>query len=785
MWRAARWLLAGLAFAAGFLAGGHLVRLDRIVTARFEGRRFQVPSRVLSAPTILYPGLDWQRVGLRERLKRLGYREEEPARSFESMQLSPGQQAWTERAVRVHLRGFAHPSRPEPPRDILLRLDGSRIEEIHEVGSGRALGAVLLEPELVGSYYGPHREQRDLVRLPEVPRHLVDAVLAVEDQRFASHHGIDLRRVAGAALANLRAGAIRQGGSTLTQQLAKNFFLTPERTLERKLEEAAMALIIEARYGKDDILESYLNEIYLGQRGSTAVHGVGEAAALYFGKPARHLTSAESALIAAIIQSPNGTSPFRDPERAVERRNLVLDLMHEQGRLDAATYRQARDEPLRLSPRSEEARLARYFLDVLRHQLPRAYDVTTLTSVGLRIYSTLDLRMQRIAVEALTRGLEGLESHYPPLRRDDSARQLQGCLVALRPQTGEILALVGGRSYGASQFDRCTQARRPAGSAFKPFVYAAALEASGGGPTITLASQLDDGPLRLDLPTGPWRPENFDRKFHGIVSVREAVERSLNVATARLAQDVGIEKVAGMARRLGIESPLPPVPSLALGVAEVSPLELARAYATLANGGVRPEIRAFEDLVDSQGNTVARRDIEFRRTLDGGTAYLVTSLLEGVVERGTGFAVRRAGLEGPIAGKTGTSDDERDAWFVGFTPELVVVVWVGFDDPQSLGLTAGRAAVPIWTDFVQQVTGGRIRGAFLPPGDVVALEIEPVSGALARPGCPSQRAEYFLVGTEPTRTCPSDWAEPEPTWRRGRETESLRDALLRWLDEVL
>jgi penicillin-binding protein 1B len=769
----------------GFYVGGHLVRLDRIVTARFEGQRFRVPSRVLSAPTILYPGLDWKRIGLRDLLKRLGYREEPASGRLRDMELALGHQAWRADAARVHLRGFDHPSRPELPRDILFRFDGPTIEEIREVPSGRFLGAVLLEPELVGSYYGPSREQRDLVRLVSVPQHLVDAVLAVEDQRFHGHHGIDFRRVVGALIANVKARSIRQGGSTLTQQLAKNFFLTPERTVARKLEEAAMALLIEARYDKDEILEAYLNEIYLGQRGSTAVHGVGEAARLYFGKPAAHLTAAESALMAAIIQSPNGISPFREPEKAVERRNLVLALMHQQGRLGAAALREARDEPLHLAPRTSEMRQARYFLDALRRQLPEVYDADTLTSEGLRIYSTLDFRLQHLAVEVLVEGLEKLEARHPKLRREDPARRLQGCVVALRPQTGEILALVGGRSYGVSQFDRCTQARRPPGSAFKLFVYAAALEPRSGGPTITLASQLDDTPLRIDLPTGSWEPENFDKEFQGRVSVREAIERSLNVATARLAQDAGIEWVADVARRLGVESPLPLVPSLALGVADLSPLEIARAYATIAGGGIRPEIRTFEDLVGASGNTVGRRDIEFRRVLDSGTAYLVTSLLEGVVERGTAYAVRRSGLVGPVAGKTGTSDGERDAWFVGFTPELVVVVWVGFDEPQSLGLASSRVAVPIWTRFVNEATGGRIRGAFLPPPDVIRVDIEPNTGAVAKAGCPVSREEWFLSGTEPTHTCPTGWAEREPAWEWDREGESLRDALLRWLEEVL
>jgi penicillin-binding protein 1B len=727
-----------------------VLRLDRIVVARFEGQRFRVPSRVLSAPTILYPGLDWKRLDLRETLLRLGYRE----RPGEA-QLPVGTFSWKGPRLRVHLRAFDHPSRAEPPREIAIRLSGRSIEQIRELPRGRETGAVLLEPELVGAYYGPNREQRDLVRLGDVPRHLVDAILAVEDRRFESHHGLDPRRIVAALLANLRAGGIRQGGSTLTQQLVKNFFLTPERTLRRKLQEAVMALLVEARYDKDAILEAYLNEIYLGQRGATAVHGVGEAARFYFGKDPRDLSVGESALIAAIIQSPNRISPHRDPVRAAERRNLVLELMRAQGRIDEETHQRERDESLRVAAVTPEQGQTRYFLDALRRQLPEVYDREILSAEGLRIYSTLDRRFQASAARALREGLEAIEASRPELISDDPLRRLQGCIVAMRPQTGEVLALVGGRNYGHSQFDRCSQARRPVGSVFKPVVYVAALEPVGGRPFITLADFLDDSPLEVKTVSGPWRPENYDREFRGRVSVREAIERSLNVPAARLGQLVGIDRVIEVAKRLGITSDLPRVPSLALGTAEISPLEIARAYATLANGGIRPSPHTFEDVVAMGGDTLERRTLRFERVLDPGTAFLVTSLLEGVVERGTAAGVRAMGLRGAIAAKTGTTDEERDLWFVGFTPELVAVVWVGFDEPRSIGVPSSRAALPIWVSFVKEVVGSQIRGVFLPPVDVRRVEIEPETGALALSGCPSRRTEFFLADTEPEKTCPS------------------------------
>jgi len=754
--RARRWLRAlglGIAaggFAAGFAAAGYAVRLDAIVRERFEGQRFRVPSRVYSAPAILYPGLDWKLVDLEGTLRRLGYR-----KVATTEELEPGRYLWSPSRLRIYLRAFAHPSRPEPAREVVLRLDGAQIDAVLELPSGQELGAVLLEPELIGAYYGPDREQRELVHLEGVPQHLVDAILSVEDQRFESHHGIDFRRIGGAMLANLRAGSIRQGGSTLTQQLVKNFFLTPERTVRRKLQEGAMALIVEARYGKREILQTYLNEIYFGQRGATAVHGVGEAARLYFGRPVADLGVAESALLAAIIQSPNGKSPYRDPERAVERRNLVLDLMHRQGRLSDAEHRAARQEPLRLATVTPDAGDARYYLDLLQRQLASTYPSDVLQSEGMRIYATLDRRAQRVAAVSLREGLEELEKRHPRLLAKDPRKALQGCIVALRPQTGEVMALVGGRDYATSQFDRCSQARRQLGSVFKPFVYVAALEPRPMGPVATLASFVDDSPLEIRTPSGPWRPVNFDHEFHGRVPLRMALEKSYNAATARLAQEVGIARVIDVARRMGIESDLPAVPSLALGSASVSPLEVARAYATLASGGVRPEVQALEDVVDEEGATLQRRRLRFERVLDPGTAFLATSLLEGVATRGTAAGLRSGGLRGPIAAKTGTTTGENDLWLVGYTPELVAVVWVGYDDPRSLGLPSSQGALPIWRRFVTELTGGVVRGAFRAPPGVETAEIDPESGALAGWGCPARRSEYFLAGTLPSTTCPS------------------------------
>ncbi len=743
-------VLLAVGFVGGLVSAHWLLGLDRIVRSRFDGRRFSVPSRVYAAPKVIYTGADWERLDLDGWLARTGYREQ-----TEAGPLAPGQYRRLPGRLRVHLRGFDHPELPERDRRIEFRLDAGRVREMRD-DKGHPVDVVALEPEQISAFYDEDREQRDLVAMADVPEHLVDAIYAIEDRRFEEHNGVDLRRIAGALLANLRAGGIREGGSTLTQQLVKNFFLTPERTIRRKLTEAVMALLVEARYSKPQILEAYLNEIYMGRRGSTAIHGVGEASRFFFGKRVPDLSVEESALLAAVIQSPNAMSPHRHPERAKKRRDLVLSQMEEQGRISPELAEKARARGLNLAAITLESGQDRYFLDLLQRQLPEVYHEDLLAVEGLRIYSTLDTALQRAAVEHLRKGLAALEKQLPAPKAAKGRKppQLQGCLMAMRPQTGEILALVGGRDYGTSQFDRCTQARRQAGSVFKPIVYATALSRASG-PAVTLASFVPDEPIEVATPSGPWRPLNFDRRYRGPVTVREALEDSLNVPAARLGQAVGIRRVVEMARKLGIESPLPAVPSLALGSAEVSPLEMATVYATFANGGLRPTPRSFTGLLDGQGIAQEQSPLAgSRRVLDAGTAYLTTSLLEGVVDRGTGAGIRSRGLRGPIAGKTGTTDDENDLWFVGFTPELVVVVWLGYDEPRKIGVPSSRGALPIWADYLAAISGGQVRGGFSRPREVESVEIDPMTGERALWGCPRSRPEYFLIGTAPVETCP-------------------------------
>ncbi|MGH7562660.1 MAG: transglycosylase domain-containing protein [Gemmatimonadales bacterium] len=585
-------------------------------------------------------------------------------------------------------------------------------------------------PLPLGTLNGSALEHRIPVALDDLPEHLIGAVLAVEDQRFFGHHGLDVRRIGGALIANVRAGAIRQGGSTITQQLSKNLFLSARRTPLRKLREMAHALVIEARYAKDAILEAYLNEIYLGQDGAGAIHGVGAAARFYFGKDARRLGVAEAALIAGMISAPNRYSPIRNPSLARQRRELVLDLMVAQQRLSAAAADRARRAslPSRARPtRTVEGRWFRDFVQATPNvRLPGR-------ARGVAVYTTLDATLQLAAERAVRAGLQSLR-----------APQAEAALVALDPRNGEILAMVGGHSYAVSQFNRATEARRQPGSAFKPIVALAALEPlRGRRPAFTLASVVDDEPLRVATPRGPWEPENYDRQFRGRVTLREAIEYSLNVPFARVGLAIGPDRIAETARRLGITSPMRAVPSLALGSSEVTLLELVRAHGALAAGGTLAHTRTI--LGEARpGKLLEQPDAPLpSRVADPAVAYLVTSALQGAVARGTGRALGDGRFEG-LAGKTGTSNDWRDAWFVAYTPSLVVGVWVGFDDGRSLRSSGASAALPIVGRFLDNADGDWEE--FEVPDGITEGWVR-LADAGWFDGCGER--EVFLEGTEP------------------------------------
>jgi penicillin-binding protein 1B len=516
----------------------------------------------------------------------------------------------------------------------------------------------------------------------------------------------------------------------------------------RKINEAWLSTVIEWRYPKPRILEAYLNEIYLGQRGALAVRGVGAAARSYFGKEPHQLTLGEAALLAGMTRAPNLYSPAANPGRARERRNVVLARMKELGMVSEASVAEAQGQPVVAKPAPPQ--FAAYFTDYLRREIEELGAGDISDTAGARLYSSLDMSLQRFAEAAVARGLDSLESRRPRLRRPNGDR-LQAVLIALDPRTGQVRALVGGRDYQASQFNRAIFARRQPGSAFKPFVYVAALSPERMKAVYTAATMVDDSPLTVQVGRAAWSPRNYEDRYEGQVMVRRALERSLNSAAVRVAQTVGFPPVIDTARALGVESPLAPVPALALGAFEVTPIELVRAYVAFANAGVRP--RGPTALVAAYEGDGSALDLDVpdpESPLTPPEAYLMTSLLESVVNSGTGTSARALGVPGALAGKTGTTNDGRDAWFVGYSPTLLTLVWVGFDTNEAHGLSGSEGALPIWSDFMKQALDlYPTVNAFAVPQGITFAEIDTTNGRIANRYCPAVARETFITGTEP------------------------------------
>ena len=733
-WRIAGLLLLGLAVAVIALAVHSAFAL-----ARFERAQAQQATFIYAAPQTLGLEVNVRLIDLAGTLTRLKYAETRGAPT------APGQFQRTPGRWDIHLR----PWEGAPAERVLVDLAGDRITRLRRDGQEARL--VTLEPEVLTSAGDRAGEDFRPVRLADAPPRLIGAVLAAEDHRFFEHHGLDPRGLLRAAWTNLRAGRVTQGGSTITQQLVKNRLLTPRRTYARKLNEAWLAALVEARYSKEEILEAYLNEIYLGQRGALALRGVGAAARAYFRKEVHQLTLAESALLAGMARAPNVYSPATNPERARDRRDVVLGRMRELGFINDADLAAARRAPVRVVTTAAPGQPAPYFTDQVRLELEQRFGEDAVVVPGARVFTSVDLVLQRLAETAVVRGLDRLETDAPRLHRRDPARRLQAALVALDPATGAVRALVGGRNYQTSQFNRATQARRQPGSAFKPFVYLAALRQRGGPPALTAASIVDDEPITLTTDNEqPWTPRNYGERFEGRVTVRRALEQSLNAATVRVALAAGLPAVVETARELGLGGGLRPVPALALGALDVTPLDLARAYAPFANGGLRVSgAWTVHTLQGRDGALVPLAPAGPVSVITPAEAYLITSLLEGVVQSGTGARVRGLGVTGSVAGKTGTTNDGRDAWFVGYTPGLLVAVWVGFDDNEPHGLPAADAAVPIWSDFVRQALAAYPTGDFTVPAGVVFADVDAMNGQRAGALCPVVAREVFLADTVP------------------------------------
>lgn len=749
------WVRYGLV-AALVLGVGTIVTLatyyagfSRLIDARLHGERERTLPRVYARPLALRQG---QAIGQQElisRLNDLGYaRRPEPE--------VPGEFAVEDTTIAIN-------PRPEALSGRVVRVSftprSSNIRRIEVEGHGAVADIELDAPLLTALIAGGGREKRRSVPLATIPTYVQQAVLAIEDQGFYSHPGINPVRMAAAAVTNLFGNTQNLVGySTITQQLARMFFLSDEfnaelnegrRSYRRKLRETLMSLVLERRATKDEILELYLNDVYLGQRGSFAIHGVAEAARLFFGKDVANLTLSESALIAGVIQSPGPRSPFANPERAVERRNVVLQAMADQDFISAEAAETSMQDPLTVVARAVDNE-APYFVDMVGEQLAQAFPGVTTQPGRVDVFTTLDLNLQRAALDAVRGGLANIDELLARRNRTELA---QVALISVSPRTGEILAMVGGRSYNQSQYNRAIEARRQPGSVFKPFVFLAAFEqaAEEGRTDLTPATLTLDEPTSFTFNDEVWEPQNYD-DYDGEITYRRALAMSRNIATIHVGEAIGFGQVAAMWRRVGVGAPPRAFPAITLGVFELTPLEVAQAYTLFLNEGqVRPLVAVQR--IETVDEELRPEPPVLKRAARPDTTFLVTNMMRSVIDEGTGAGVRAAGFTLDAAGKTGTTNELRDAWFVGFTPELLTVVWVGHDSNQPVSLSGSQAALPIWTSFMKDAVAGRPSGEFDVPEGITFADIDRDTGKLALPTCPRVYHESFLTGTEPLEYC--------------------------------
>jgi penicillin-binding protein 1B len=695
-----------------------IMYLDHVVTSEFQGRLWSVPARVYAEPIELYAGAPVSADDLEQELRRLHYRPGDPGAGAGFYRRRGGEFDLHARRVR-----FVDEQRGEARVSIKAGAEG-----IVSLASadGRDLPLFRLDPLLVGSVFPVHGEDRIVLAPNEVPPLLKAALKTIEDRRFDEHHGVDVRGILRAVWANLRAGRIAQGGSTLTQQLVKNYFLSDEQTLTRKIKEAVMALRLEARFTKDEILVAYINEVYLGQDGERAVHGFGLGSEFYFGKPVAELDAGETALLVGLVRGPSYYDPNKHADRARTRRNLVLKELAEARLITPEVAERAGVLPLGL--KGHGGGYVPAYLDLVRRHLKRDYAEADLAAAGLSVYTTLDPRAQASAERALTRTLT---------RLDASSRQknahLEAAVVIVEPQSGDVLAVIGGRDVGREGFNRALDARRPIGSLVKPAVYLAAL-ATGRYNAATL---LDDAPIDLKLGDGSiWSPQNYTREVYGQVPMVRALAESMNLATVHLGLDVGLGHVADTLVKLGVERRPALNPSMLLGAVELTPLEVVQVYTALANGGFRARLRAVRAVLDEQGKALKSFKVEVEAVAPPEQVYELDRMLAQVTERGTGHAAG-AKLTARIVApaKTGTSQDLRDSWFAGFTGSHLAVVWVGYDDNRPTGLTGAMGALPIWADTLVTLRPSSWEPA--PPAGVDERWIEFSTGLATTPGCSS------------------------------------------------
>jgi len=786
-------ILGILAFIGLGIFTYYYIKFSQMIDAKLRGEVFVQATAIYAAPLQIRAGMQLSKDDLIRYLQRVGYIED--SRSGESKR---GRIAV--RGNDVEIAPSADASSDYQPVRISFAPGGRGVQRITILRSRQNVDACALEPEMLTSISNEKKQKRTLVEFKDLPKSLVDAIIAIEDRRFFEHSGIDFLRTLKAIWEDASAGEIRQGGSTLTQQLVKNFFLTPERTLRRKIPEIFIAILLETRLTKEQIFAMYCNEIFLGQQGNYSINGVGEAARVYFDKDVVNLTLPESAFLAAIIRGPSYYSPYTEKgrARAIARRNQVLDAMAALGLISPGEAEKAKKTDLKvLEKRTSINEDAPYFLDYLRTQVSESLLEAEGTGQSYRIYSTVDMQLQRIADSVVKNQLTELDKIFSKRKKNPiPPGTLQAALVALDARTGDILAMVGGRDYSQSQLNRATEANRQPGSVFKPIVYAAALNTAydeqDDSPVITPASLFLDAPETFYYGgTQTYSPSNHGGHYSNKdVTLREALANSLNVVTVRVAEKVGYARIAKLAEKMGLPRQQG-VPAIALGTFEATPLDVARAYTCFANAGVRLKPVALRRVTTTSGTVIAESKVEKTPVLTPEVAWIMTDLMKDVIDRGTGAGARARGFTAVAAGKTGTS---HDGWFAGYTPNMICVVWVGFDDNRELGLTGAQSAVPIWAEFMKRALAIRpdLAGDDFPkPDGVVTVEIDPETGLLANETCPLRREEHFIAGTAPTELCTKshesglprfslpplpipDSSLPESTGRPRRVTRILR-----------
>ncbi len=702
-------LLVLLAFA------GYLAYLDHLVTSRFDGRRWNLPAHVYARPLDLYAGLPFSAEALAAELRRLGYRQV-------AVPDRPGTWRRTGGGIDLVTRPFLFWDGPQEAQGARVSFAGGSVSGLHTPG-GADLALLRLDPLLIGSVFPTDGEDRIILAPGDVPSLIPAALKVIEDRRFDEHPGVDALGILRALWVNVTSGEVRQGASTLTQQLVRSYFLSNERTLSRKLREALMALLLETHYTKEDILNAYLNEIYLGQDGSRAIHGFGLASQFYFSKPLAELQLHEVATLVAIVRGPSYYDPRRQAGRVLERRDMVLRLLVEEQVIDEDEARAAAARKLGIVlDRNTAATYYPAFMALVHRELSSHYHQGDLTTEGLKVFTSLDPAVQVRAEKALASGVARLQTKRRP--------PLEAALVAVNPQTSEVLAVVGGRRTGFEGYNRAIDARRPIGSLVKPVVYLAAIEKG-----YTLASVVDDAPIVVKLPNKKtWIPQNYDKRARGPVPLVRALAESLNMATVRLGLEIGVPRVVKLLTRLGVREDVAANPSLLLGSLDLAPLEVAQVYSTLASGGFRTPLRAVRSVQGPDGTPLRQFPLETEQAVDPAAAWQIEQGMVQVMQRGTGAAASaRLPYGVTAAGKTGTSNDLRDSWFAGYTADLLAVVWMGNDDNQPVGLTGASGAMSVWSEFMAQLPLSALASP-APPG-LVLLDIDFASGLAADSSC--------------------------------------------------